>query len=135
MLADLDRKRRQLRQPVPRRRTTRRALLLAEDVTATAARRPVLDDLGHPLDREQRPPVPEMAGLSACFRPVPRDRPRFPSQAGSWLGGNDELRESRFNRCSSSSTRSVSAASCASCASSRADSASSASTTGSRPAA
>src|SRR6266571_3744330 len=42
MLADLARQRRQLRHLVPRRRTTRLTLIiLVEDVTATAARRPV----------------------------------------------------------------------------------------------
>lgn len=45
MLADRDGERRQLRHLVPRWRTNRRALLLAEDVAAAAARRPVLDDL------------------------------------------------------------------------------------------
>ncbi len=45
------------------------------------------------------------------MRPVLRDLPRFPSQGGSWLGGNDEFRESRFSRCSSSSTRAANAAS------------------------
>ena len=53
MLADLDCKRRQLRHLMPRRRTSRLALLLAEDVAAAAALRPVLDDLRDPFDREQ----------------------------------------------------------------------------------
>src|SRR6266536_6436971 len=61
MLADLDRKRRQLRHLVPRRRTTRLTLILAEDVTATAARRPVIDDLPHPFALKQRASMPDVA--------------------------------------------------------------------------
>src|SRR6266536_5314879 len=71
MLADLDRQRRQLRHLVPRRRTTRLTLILAEDMTATAACRPVVDDLRHPLDRKQRPPVTDMADLPALLPPRP----------------------------------------------------------------
>src|SRR5712692_5608169 len=71
MLADLDRKRRQLRHLAPRRRTSRLALIVAEDVAAAAALRPVLDDLRHPLDRKQRPPVPRMARLAAPLPPRP----------------------------------------------------------------
>jgi hypothetical protein len=54
----------------------------------------VIHDLGHPLDRKQGAPIPRMARLAARLRPVPRDRPRLPSQGGSWLGDSDELRES-----------------------------------------
>jgi hypothetical protein len=68
--------------------------------------------LSHPLDRKQRPPMPEMARLAALLTPAARERSRFPSHGGSWLGGSDELRESRFRRCSSSSTRPANAASC-----------------------
>jgi hypothetical protein len=71
VLADLDRKRRQFRHLVPRGRTARLALLLAEDVAATAALRPVVDDLAHPLDRKQRSPVPEMAPLTALLAARP----------------------------------------------------------------
>jgi len=34
-----------------------------------------------------------------------RDRPRFPNQGGSWLGGSEELDESRFSRRSSFANR------------------------------
>src|SRR6266540_2854322 len=54
-----------------RRRTTRLTLILAEDVTATAACRPVVDDLRHPLDRKQRAPMTGMAGLPALLPPRP----------------------------------------------------------------
>ncbi len=46
-------------------------LLLAEDMAATAALRPVVDDLGHPFDREQGAPVAGMARLSALLPPRP----------------------------------------------------------------
>jgi len=58
VLADLDRKRRQLRHLMPRRRTCRLALLLAEGVAAAAALRPVLDDLRHPLEQNSDRPWP-----------------------------------------------------------------------------
>jgi len=51
MLADLNRKRRQLRHLMPRRRSSRVVLLLAEDMAATAPLRPVIDDVVHPLQR------------------------------------------------------------------------------------
>jgi hypothetical protein len=81
MLADLDRQRRQLRHLVPRRRTMRLTLILAEDMTATAACRPVVDDLRHPLDRKQRAPMTGMAGLPALLPPRP-PRPAPPPQPG-----------------------------------------------------
>jgi len=51
VLADLDRQRRQLRHLTASRRTSRFAILLAEGMAATAALRPVVDDLGHALGR------------------------------------------------------------------------------------
>jgi hypothetical protein len=47
------------------------ALLLAEDVTTTAPLRPVLEDLGHPLERKQRASMPDMAGLCTLLLPRP----------------------------------------------------------------
>src|SRR6266496_162117 len=70
---------------MPRRRTTRLTLILAEDVTATAARRPVIDDLRHPLDRKQRPPVTDMAELPALLPPRP-PRPASLPQPGADRG-------------------------------------------------
>src|SRR6266498_651435 len=80
MLADLDRKRRQLRHLVPCRRTTRLTLTVVEDVTAATAPRPVLDNLGHSFDRKQRPPMPDVTGLAALLpsrpaRPAPLPQP------------------------------------------------------------
>jgi len=71
MLADLDRKRRQLRHLVPRRRTSRLALGLAEDLAAPALVRPVVDDLRHPLERKQRASMPDMTGLRTALAPRP----------------------------------------------------------------
>jgi hypothetical protein len=65
VLADLDRQRRQLRDLVPSGRTSRRALMLVEDMAAAAALRPVVDDLRRALERKQRPPMPGMARLGA----------------------------------------------------------------------
>jgi hypothetical protein len=71
VLADLDRQRRQLSHLMPRRRANRLELGVAEDMTATAALGPVLDDLRHPLDRKQRPPVTGMTRLPALPPPRP----------------------------------------------------------------
>ncbi len=131
VLVDLDRQRWQLRQLVPRRSRSRSS----SPNTSPHAQRSgqwSTTSVSRSLENNARP-WPGWPGCPPCLRPVSRDRPRFPSQGGSWLGGNDELRESRFSCCSSSSTRSASAVSCASCASSRADNASNTSTTGSRP--
>ena len=68
VLADLDRKRRQLCHLVPRRRTTRLTLILGEDVTAPAARRPVIDDLPHPFALKQRASMPDVAGLRGAAK-------------------------------------------------------------------
>jgi hypothetical protein len=81
VLADLDRKRRQLRHLMPRRPTTRLTLLLAEDMAATATRRPVIDDLPHPFALKQRASMPDVAGLCALLaprpaRPAPLAQPR-----------------------------------------------------------
>jgi hypothetical protein len=81
VLADLDRKRRQLRHLMPRRLPSRRALTLPEDVAAATPLRPVLDHLAHPLERKQRPPMPAMARLPALLpprppRPAPLPQPR-----------------------------------------------------------
>jgi hypothetical protein len=67
VLADLDRQRRQLRDLVPSGRTGRLALMRAEDVATVAALWPVVDDLRHPLDREQRASVAGMARLCALL--------------------------------------------------------------------
>jgi hypothetical protein len=103
VLADLDRQRRQLHHLVPRGRTSRLALMLAEDVAAAAALRPVVDDVRDPFDREQRVRSQDGQAARLACGPSPVTG-RFPSHGRSWLGGNDELRESRFSRCSSSST-------------------------------
>jgi hypothetical protein len=71
MLADLDRERRQLRHLMTRRCTARLMLILAKDVAAPAAPRPVLDHLAHPLERKQRPPMAGMARLAAPLSPRP----------------------------------------------------------------
>src|SRR6266545_1830162 len=63
--------RRQLRHLVTSGRTARLLLIRAEDVAAAAALRPVLDHLPHPLDRKQRPPMPNMARLAAPLSPRP----------------------------------------------------------------
>jgi hypothetical protein len=81
VLADLDRKRRQLRHLMPRRLTTRLALVIAEDVAATTARRPVLEDLRHPLGRKQCAPVPDVTGLGALL-PSRLPRPAALPQPG-----------------------------------------------------
>src|SRR5919198_931130 len=53
-------------------------LLLAEDVTATTALRPVVDDLSRALDRKQRASVPDVAGLCALLPPRPPRPSPFP---------------------------------------------------------
>jgi hypothetical protein len=75
VLADLDRKRRQLRHLMPRRRPTRLTLILAEDVAATAARRPVVDELRHAFDLKQRAPMADMARLAALLAARPARPP------------------------------------------------------------
>jgi hypothetical protein len=81
VLAELHGKRRQLRHLVARRRTSRLALTLAEDMAAAATLRPVVDELRHALDRKQRPAVTDMARLRARLpprpsRPAPLAQPR-----------------------------------------------------------
>src|SRR5437667_456273 len=71
VLADLDRKRRQLRHLVPCRRTIRLALGIIEDVAAAAALWPVVDDVRDPFDWEQRASVAGMARLCALLPPRP----------------------------------------------------------------
>jgi hypothetical protein len=71
MLADLDRKRRQLRHLMPRRRVARLTLLRTEDVTARAPLRPVIDELRHPLKWKQRSSMARMARLAALLPPRP----------------------------------------------------------------
>src|SRR5918994_6945377 len=63
---------------MPRRLPGRLTVLLAEDVTAAAAPRPVLDHLRHPLERKQRPPVTGMAWLAALLPPRPPRTPPLP---------------------------------------------------------
>ena len=71
VLAELDRKRRQLRHLMPRRHTGRLTLTLVEDMAARAALWPVVNDVGHSFDRKQRAPVARMLRLSALLAPRP----------------------------------------------------------------
>jgi hypothetical protein len=66
---------------------------------------PMLDDLVHPLRREQPAVSALVPGLAARARPKPGWREGGGAEGGSCDGGNDEFRDLRFSRRSSSATR------------------------------
>src|SRR5438045_8024759 len=63
------------------RRTSWLALSLTEDMAAAATLRPMVDNLGHPLERKQRSPVTRMPRLRARLAPRP-PRPSPLAQPG-----------------------------------------------------
>ena len=84
----------------------RLALVVSEGMPAAAASGPVLHHLVDRLGRQQLPPTAAMPGLGALLAPAGIARLRSGAPGGSWLGGVEELWESRFRRRSSSAIRS-----------------------------
>ena len=107
MLGHPDRDLRQLLDLMTRRLPTATRSASREHVAAATPRRPVIDELVDRPRRQQLTAVPLMTGLPARRTPraVLAARRRGGAPGGSWLGGNDELRELRPSRRSSPSTR------------------------------